>query len=517
MSDEPIIDQELITTKGKLLGSLLAFTKVFYELRTSRQYKISNPIGRQAHAITICKELTSIFYSENPNLIIQIPPRYGKTELMIHFVAWCLARYPDSNFLYLSYSHSLASKQTETIRSIIEMPYYRKLFHVELSESTAAKDHFMTTAGGSVYASGFGGSITGFGAGIRGVTERFGGCIIVDDAHKPDEVSSDTIREGVIEAYTNTIPSRRNNGTRTPIVAIAQSLHEDDLMERLKRDGGFNQIILPALDVAGNALDPSMHTAEDLKDMERVSPYFFASQMQQCPQPSGGGIFKPEWLPILDEEPKIISTFITADTAETDKTYNDATVFSFWGLYKVIQSYTEIDLYALHWINCLELWCEPKDLESEFMQFYAGCMRHHIKPQFAAIERKSTGTTLVSILDRIQGVTIIKIERTSQSGSKTNRFLEIQPYIASKLVSLPFGAKHTKMCIEHMRKITANDSHLRDDICDTVSDAVKIALIDKTLIYRVGATNRTEKDKTAKILMSQFNRLNQIRSESLRK
>ena len=37
------------------------------------------------------------------------------------------------------------------------------------------------------------------------------------------------------------------------------------------------------------------------------------------------------------------------------------------------------------------------------------------------------------------------------------------------------------MCVEHMTKVTANDSHRHDDIADTLADAVKIALIDKQL------------------------------------
>jgi phage terminase large subunit-like protein len=74
---------------------------------------------------------------------------------------------------------------------------------------------------------------------------------------------------------------------------------------------------------------------------------------------------------------------------------------------------------------------------------------------------------------------IVPIERTSASGSKTTRFLEMQQYIASKLVSIPFGAKHTQKCIDHMCKITSNDTHKNDDICDTCYDAVKLALIDR--------------------------------------
>ena len=37
------------------------------------------------------------------------------------------------------------------------------------------------------------------------------------------------------------------------------------------------------------------------------------------------------------------------------------------------------------------------------------------------------------------------------------------------------------ICINHMSKITANDTHRHDDICDTLVDAVKICLIDKDI------------------------------------
>ena len=74
-----------------------------------------------------------------------------------------------------------------------------------------------------------------------------------------------------------------------------------------------------------------------------------------------------------------------------------------------------------------------------------------------------------------------EIERTRKSGSKSQRFIDIQPYIASRQVSLPSHGVHTDMCINHMKKITNNDSHAHDDIADTCSDAVRIALIDRML------------------------------------
>lgn len=490
--------------RANLLGSVIGFTQTFYPLRTGRDFELSQPVSRESHFLTISRALKRVVNGETKRLIINVPPRYGKTEELIHFIAYCLARYPDSNFIYTSYSSSLATKQTQTVRSIMSLPYYRKVFGVELSDTTSAKGDFETNFGGSVYACGAGGTITGRGAGIQNC-DRFSGAIIIDDIHKPDEVTSDTIREGIIDWYYNTLQSRINS-PNTPIIFIGQRLHELDLAAHLIESGEWETVIIPALDKHNNVLHPTMHDLPALLAMKEKNPYVFAAQYQQDPQPSGGGIFKPEWFYLTDEEPPVIATFITADTAETDKDYNDATVFSFWGLYQT----PETNDLALHWIDCREIRVEPKDLRREFMDFYVDCCRYPVKPKMAAIEKKSSGTTLVSVLSEVQGFQIRPIERTKASGNKTARFLEAQPYVASHLISLPRYGKHTDMCITHMKKITANDTHAHDDIADTLYDAVKIALIDKYLSNT--PLIDIKESKLMGAIISKTNRLAQLRS-----
>lgn len=448
---------------------------------------------------------------ETNRLVINVPPRYGKTELLIHFVAWALAQYPDSNFLYVSYSLGLAKKQTKTIRQIVSMNEYRDIFEVALSGDTSAQGNFETAKGGTVYAAGADGEITGRGAGIKGTT-RFGGCIVIDDIHKPSEVSSDTIRQSVNDWYFNTLQSRLNDPDKTPIIFIGQRLHEDDLAANLILSGEWETIIIPAVDEAGNPLHPSMHTKVSLDRMQKTMPYVFSAQYQQDPLPAGGGIFKPDWFYLAEEEPDIVATFITADTAETDKSYNDATVFSFFGLYKLKHGDIETDLTGLHWLDCLEVRIEPKDLEAEFMQFYANCMRYKIKPRIAAIEKKSTGVTLLSALKNIRGLQLIDVERTKASGNKTTRFLEIQPFIASRQVSLPKDARHTERVVEHMRKITANDSHRHDDIADTLYDGIKLGIIDN-VIMTYNPQRIQEDERVARGVMGAFQKVLQLRSQ----
>lgn len=502
-------DNDILERKAALLGSLLLFTQTFYNLLTGREFRISFPDGRESHFYVICRALVKVLEGKIKRLIINVPPRYGKTALLIHFVSWAMAHFPDSNFLYVSYSHSLAKKQTQNIRDIINSPFYRKIVGITISDNSSAKDDFELDQGGSVYAAGAGGTITGRGAGVMGCN-RFGGAVVIDDIHKPDEVTSDTMRNGIIEWYYNTMQSRLNNGNDTPIIFIGQRLHEDDLPANLIKKGGWEVLSIPALDEHNNALYPELHSTEDLLKMKEQEPYVFAAQYQQNPQPAGGGIIKPEWFVLKDEEPKMLVTFITSDTAETTKTYNNATVFSFFGIYKINIAGSDIEQYGLHWIDCVELRVDPKDLLSEFMSFYAGCLRYPVKPKITAIEKKSTGVTLVSILENTQGLEALPIER---SINKTERFLAMQPYIASKLISLPRYGKHTQMCLEHMRKITANKSHRFDDVADTLADSIDLTFISKMIPNRFISSANTEADAIVKRLANNFNKVQKMQEK----
>jgi len=400
------------------------------------------------------------------------------TEMIVHFIAWSLAHFPDSNFLYVSVSREVAVKATSMIKDLLTSPYYNKIFGVSLRTDSKAKSVFTTTQGGSIEAVGAKGAIVGRGAGIRGIDDRFGGVLIIDDFQKPTEVTKSDRREEAIERYHHSITTRRNNGSNTPLIYIGQRLHEADLADHLIRSKQWKTIILPALDLAGNALCPRLHTTKILRQMQADQKYIFAAHFQQNPIPAGGALYETEDFLILSEDPDIIKTFITVDCAETAKTYNDATVFSLWGLYKIKHFGTYTGKYALHWLDCVELFVEPYDLEASFMSFYASSSRHGKLPMFAGIEKKSTGTTLASVLGKIQGMRVLPIERSGSSGSKSDRYIRIQEYVKRKLITLPYGAQHTKMCIDHMTSITANESERRNDIVDTAFDACNLTFIN---------------------------------------
>jgi predicted phage terminase large subunit-like protein len=498
---------------AKLKGSLLLFIQAFFPILTGREFIISQPTGRESHFITICRALTKCTRLQALRLLVNVPPGHGKSVIVSFWIAWCLAKWPDSNFLYISYSKTLAASHTDTVKRIMSLNQYKVLFNVHLRDDSQAKDSFATVEGGTVSAFGSAGSITGRNAGLPGL-DRFSGAVVIDDSHKPDEVHSDLIREGVITNFRETI-QQRPRGINVPIVFIGQRLHEQDLPAYfIAGEDGYEweKVVLKSIDEAGNALYPEAFPLDMLRIRQEKDRYVFAAQHQQDPQPSGGGLYMPEDFPLLAEEPEFSMTFITADTAETEDPRNDATVFSFWGFYNIETLGRKTGIMGLHWIGCREIRVEPKHLEDEFLDFWQDCARHKQPPMVAFIEKKSTGVTLISILKGMRGLKIREIERTRQSGSKAQRFIDVQPFIASKRVSLPAHGVHTELCINHMKRITNNDSHAHDDIADTCADAIRIALIDLMLIaYTHQGALFYSKTKEA---MSKYNNVIQLKRKA---
>lgn len=257
--------------------------------------------GRHHHQVA--ETLMRVFTGECRRLIINVPPRYSKTQqAVVDFMAWALGHVPDSEFIHASYSATLAGGNAARTRDLVMHEAYREIFP-DVQVARAGEAHWTTTAGGVVYAAGAAGSITGFGAGKQ--RPGFGGAIIVDDPHKPEEARSDKIREGVIDWFQSTLESRQNS-PHTPIIVIMQRLHQQDLCGWLLGGGNgeeWEHLCLSALTPEGEALWPAKHTAETLRRMEKAAPYMFAGQYRQSPTSPAGNIFTPDQMPVVDAIP----------------------------------------------------------------------------------------------------------------------------------------------------------------------------------------------------------------------
>ena len=199
----------LFSQKKTEAAQILAYNNLYFFARWMFLQRKGYKWMQAAHHKLVCDALMRVFNGECRRLIINIPPRYSKTELaVVNFIAWAIGRVPDSEFIHASYSATLAVNNAVNVRNLIQHETYRAIFP-DVQLASQAQGHWKTTAGGVVYATGTGGTITGFGAGKH--RDGFGGALILDDLHKADEARSDTVRNGVIDWFQNTLESRKNS------------------------------------------------------------------------------------------------------------------------------------------------------------------------------------------------------------------------------------------------------------------------------------------------------------------
>ena len=130
-------------------------------------------------------------------LLVNLPPRNLKSFMVSDaWVAWQLGLDPRRSFVCISYSGELATKFARDCKAIMQSDWYRRAFpRTIISAQRTATADFDTTLGGGRLATSIGGTLTG----------RGGDIIIIDDPLKPDEASSDAIRDGVNEWFSTTL------------------------------------------------------------------------------------------------------------------------------------------------------------------------------------------------------------------------------------------------------------------------------------------------------------------------
>lgn len=405
------------------------------------------------HHKHICDALMRVFRGECKRLIINIPPRYSKTEIaVINFIAWALGKCPDAEFIHTSYSGTLAVNNSGMAKMMVETDEYRAVFpQCTLQRESTAKGDWRTTAGGVVYATGALGTITGFGAGK--MRPGFGGAVIIDDPHKADEATSDVRRKNVIEWFGNTVESRTNSPD-TPIILIMQRLHEDDLSGFLLGGGNGEQwehICIPAINEADEPLWALKHTREELRRMEQANPYVFAGQYMQRPSPLGGGIFKTSWWQFYKELPPVKRIIQSWDTAFQAKTGSDYSVCTTWA--ECANGYYLVDLFK-------------QRVEFPELKRAANVLYQKHKPNGVLIEDKASGQSLVQELRRETNIPIVAIKVDSD---KVSRAYAVTPMIESGRVFLPEGAP---WLLDYINSLATFPNAAHDDDVDSTTQAL---------------------------------------------
>ena len=268
------------------------------------------------HIVYIRKHLDKITSGEIKQLIIEIPPRHGKSELStIRYPVYRLEENQELRIIVGSYNQTLANKFSRRSRKIAKSRF-------RLSDERVSVEEWETTRGGTFRAIGVGAGITGAG----------GDLIIVDDPVKNrEEAESETYRERVWDWYTNDLFTRREPGCA--MVVIMTRWHNDDLVGKiLSSDDAKNwtRIRLPAEAEVndplgrklGEALCADRYGLSDLAKTKIVLGRDYHALYQQSPQPREGGMFKRHWFELVDAVPAKAKRVRWWDQAATDSSGN---------------------------------------------------------------------------------------------------------------------------------------------------------------------------------------------------
>lgn len=445
-------------------SSFKLFIQVFHYYMFRTQFKF------KPFHLKIIKKLEDIVWGKNekPNLYIGIAPRYGKSQIVVYFIAWGYAMNKDCNFLHTSYGADLVAKFSGQVKDILQSLLYQRLFGILIDPNTSAKDLWKVVNGGEFRATSLSGVITGFGAGVA--QSGWGGALMIDDFMKALDYKSQAIKTSVIDIYQNTLKSRRNNA-KTPIIIIAQRLAKDDLIGWLKENEAddWDFFTLPTINEETNeVIWEEKHNAEALLKMKRENPFLFYSQYQQEPIILGGAVIKTEWfryypLNVVYEYERI---FITADTAQKVKEHNDYSVFGVWGITKQGQMHL-LDMIRGKW--------EAPELKRKAIELWNTWIKGKTPATAFYVEDKVSGTGLIQEIKATGGIPIIPIQPDKDKLTRVEASLT---YLESGLVYLPdkptynFNADFLAEC----EAFTRDDSHKHDDMVDVFSYAVQIGL-----------------------------------------
>lgn len=304
----------------------LTLATTFFEVANRSPFLIAD------HHRTICSKLDEILKGRHPTnrVMFNIPPRHSKTELaVVAFSAIGFAINPQSEFMHLSSSDSLITRNVTNIRRIMETPDYRAFFPDTIMDNNA-KGSISTTAGGVMYAAPFMGQITGFGCGKLGA-DKFSGAMLIDDPMKAQGCYSDTIKSKINDLWTSTFKSRLND-TRTPVIVTAQRLALDDfcgyLLEKegsIEEGGEWDVIKFPAIIDEGTSNERALWKARyslfDLKKFRDADKWAFDTQYMQNPVPIEGLMYREfKTYEIIPYSPSV-KRKAYVDTADTGNDY----------------------------------------------------------------------------------------------------------------------------------------------------------------------------------------------------
>lgn len=435
-------------------------------LRWSFKIKYNSKIILTDSHILICKHLIKVYKGEIKKLVINMPPRSGKTEIVNTFIEWSITKHPNSKYIMTSYSDTLVANSSQQIRDMINSLEHKSLFNIETKKDTQSKKLWKTNKNGGVYAVSSFGQITGHGAGLKSFI-GWGGCIIVDDPLKPDDANSLLKLDKIKEWYETTLSNRVNN-PNVPIIVIMQRLHDEDLVGCIEQNQfkDFNEwtfLKIKALNEDNNeSFWEDYYPVSRLEQMKKSNSHYFYSQFQQEPIIKGGNRIKYDWFKWWTVLPNISHLIITVDTAQKTKDQNDYTVMQCWAVSK------DKDIYLLDMIRDKYEAPQLRKMAKIFYNKWNDSKIATLRKMY--IEDKSSGSSLIQDLKADK----LKIEAIPRITDKVFRCDDLSPHIEAGRIYLNENVPNVQSLIDEALSFP-NGKH--DDTIDPMLDAINIGIV----------------------------------------
>lgn len=435
------------------------------------------------HHKILCNYLERWAFGDLDRLMIFLPPRNGKSELVSRRLpAWILGHDPDASIIACSYGADLASRMNRDVQRIIDSPEYSGIFpgtrlnggnvrSVANGSFLRNSDIFEIVDRKGVYKSaGVGGAITGMGM-------KYG---IIDDPFKNrQEANSATNRQKVWDWYTSTFYTRLEKGGK--ILITLTRWHEDDIAGRLleqeeKGQGkeGWEVLKFPA--IATDDLHPEDPREEgqplwedkySLEDLERtkaaLGPLDWESLHQQNPQPLQGALLKRKYWKYytVRPDPSIMDRIILSwDCTFKDLETSDYVVGQVWGK-------KGPDFFLLDQIRDKMGIIATMDAIRQQQAMWRQAMGIYI-------EDKANGTPIIEMLkQQIPGINAVE-----PHGGKVVRAQAVLPFIAAGNVWLPDPTLEPWVA-ELVKEAAAFPHGKNDDTVDSMTQALKVLSDDE--------------------------------------
>jgi len=495
----------------------------------------------------VAEHLQAVADGEIRRLIVNIPPRCAKSSLVsVAFPAWTWAQPwktptsgPGVQFLTASYAQQLSLRDSVKCRRLIESPWYQQRWgsRFKLTGDQNTKTRFDNDQNGSRLSTSVGSALTGEGGNI----------IIVDDPNAAQEAFSEATIQSTIEWWDNALSTRLNDPKSGAFIVIQQRLSEEDLTGHIlsKDSGSWTHLCLPmryewqrhshtvlgwddprGLDDDGNPLVEVTNDGERLAvspeaqmELERregallwperfgerevdilekqMGPWTAAGQLQQRPEPKGGGIIKREWWQPWEGSiyPPMDTIIACLDTAYTTKTENDPSALTVWGVFT-----SDVTVQAAghagsrHGKGRVEMARQYTETQPRVMLMYAWQGRYELhdlvsrvaetcrdyKVDNLLIENKAAGHSVAQELRRLFGGSRFGLTLFDpKSQDKLSRLYSVQHLFAEGLVFAPLKS-FSDMVISQVGQFPKGKL---DDLVDTVSMALR-HLRDTGMILR---------------------------------